>query len=69
MNAATDTGAMTPIDVDGLSHWRLAQDDGDVAWLCFDCAGEGTNTLSAAVIEELATAVKAIEELRLRAPR
>lgn len=66
MSAATDTGAMTPIDVEGLSHWRLAQDDGDVAWLCFDCAGEGTNTLSASVIGELATAVRALEELRPR---
>lgn len=66
MSALVDTSAFTAIEVEGLTHWRLAQDDEDLAWLCFDHAEDTTNTLSADVIEQLAKAVDAVAELRPR---
>jgi 3-hydroxyacyl-CoA dehydrogenase/enoyl-CoA hydratase/3-hydroxybutyryl-CoA epimerase len=34
-------------------NWRLERDADDIAWLTLDCRDSGTNTLSAAVLEEL----------------
>ena len=36
-----------------FQHWRLDRDDEGLAWLTLDRAGASTNTLSAAVMEEL----------------
>ena len=51
---------MTPVRIDGVSHWRLARDGDDLAWLCFDRADADTNTLSSGVLTELGTAVEAL---------
>jgi len=37
----------------GRRHWRLAQDEGGVAWLALDRLRENVNTLDAEVLEEL----------------
>ncbi|MGI9331157.1 MAG: 3-hydroxyacyl-CoA dehydrogenase NAD-binding domain-containing protein [Gammaproteobacteria bacterium] len=36
-----------------LQHWRLERDAGQIAWLCLDRAGSGTNILSREVLTEL----------------
>ncbi len=58
MNAPDDTRAA--IDLGEVRHWRLERDAEDLAWLCFDCHETATNTLSAAVLEELARALDTI---------
>ena len=40
-----------------LQHWRLERDADGLAWLVLDKAGASTNTLSAAVFEELRAAL------------
>jgi 3-hydroxyacyl-CoA dehydrogenase / enoyl-CoA hydratase / 3-hydroxybutyryl-CoA epimerase len=40
-----------------FSHWKLTVDGEQLAWLAFDRAGEGTNTLSRAVLRELGAIV------------
>ena len=37
-----------------LRHWKLTVDADNLAWLAFDRAGEGTNTISSEVLRELA---------------
>ena len=60
MNMAGPKISMTSIPLDGISNWRLARDNEGLAWLCIDCPDASTNTLSAQVINELATAVEVI---------
>ncbi|HXZ47380.1 MAG TPA: 3-hydroxyacyl-CoA dehydrogenase NAD-binding domain-containing protein [Usitatibacter sp.] len=36
-----------------LRHWKLTLDADHIAWLAFDRAGEGTNTISSEVLREL----------------
>ena len=57
---------MTSIPLDGVSNWRLARDEDELAWLCFDCPDASANTLSAQVLAELGTAIEAIAEERPR---
>ena len=40
-----------------LLHWKLERDAGGLAWLTFDKSGATTNTLSAAAMDELRTAL------------
>src|SRR5664279_4724080 len=40
-----------------LLHWKLERDAGGLAWLTFDKDGATTNTLSAAAMDELRTAL------------
>ena len=47
-------------------HWQLHRDENDVAWLTLDCAGQSTNTLSRAVILELAAVVDDLTRARPR---
>ena len=40
-----------------LKHWKLTVDGDNLAWLAFDRAGEGTNTISSEVLRELSRLV------------
>jgi 3-hydroxyacyl-CoA dehydrogenase / enoyl-CoA hydratase / 3-hydroxybutyryl-CoA epimerase len=44
---------MSPVATSEFQHWRLARDGDGLEWLTLDRAGVSTNTLSAAVMEEL----------------
>ena len=44
---------MSTATTGGFQHWRLARDGDGLEWLTLDRAGVSTNTLSAAVMEEL----------------
>ncbi|MCP5201349.1 MAG: enoyl-CoA hydratase/isomerase family protein [Gammaproteobacteria bacterium] len=57
---------MQVIELPGVEHWRLHRDDDKLLWLALDCAGASTNTLSAAVLGELAVALDAASEARPR---
>ena len=61
-----DTTPMQVIELPGVEHWRLHRDDDKLLWLALDCAGASTNTLSAAVLGELAVALDAASEARPR---
>ena len=45
-----------------LQHWRLEIDADGVAWATFDKAGESTNSLSSAAMEELAQVLDRLEQ-------
>ena len=45
-----------------LQNWHLERDAQQIAWLSLDCANSSTNTLSAAVIIELAQVIAALEK-------
>ena len=47
-------------------YWQLTHDRDDIAWLTIDCPDQSTNTLSAAVLEELGSVV---DELMGARPR
>ena len=49
-----------------MNHWTLTRDDGHIAWLVFDQAGSGVNTLSD---ETLAEFDAALSELEANPPR
>jgi len=59
MSGAIDTAGT-------LRHWQLTRDEDDIAWLALDCADQSTNTLSAAVLEELRAAIDDISQSRPR---
>lgn len=48
------------------ANWTLSVDEHDIAWLTIDCVDQSTNTLSAAVLEELS---ECIDELSRSRPR
>ncbi|MEM7540029.1 MAG: 3-hydroxyacyl-CoA dehydrogenase NAD-binding domain-containing protein [Pseudomonadota bacterium] len=41
-------------------NWRLGRDEEDLLWLCFDCDGASTNTLSSSVLTELGGALDVV---------
>ncbi len=45
-----------------MQHWTLARDVDGIAWLTFDKAGATANTLSAAVLAELNTALDMLDQ-------
>jgi 3-hydroxyacyl-CoA dehydrogenase/enoyl-CoA hydratase/3-hydroxybutyryl-CoA epimerase len=45
-----------------MQHWTLARDADGIAWLTFDKAGATANTLSAAVLAELNTALDMLDQ-------
>jgi 3-hydroxyacyl-CoA dehydrogenase/enoyl-CoA hydratase/3-hydroxybutyryl-CoA epimerase len=45
-----------------MQHWTLARDADGIAWLTFDKAGATANTLSAAVLAELNTALDILDQ-------
>jgi 3-hydroxyacyl-CoA dehydrogenase/enoyl-CoA hydratase/3-hydroxybutyryl-CoA epimerase len=45
-----------------MNHWTLSNDPHGIAWLTFDQAGTGVNTLSPETLEELDTALAACED-------
>jgi len=47
-------------------HWHLRRDAEDLAWLTLDCVGASVNTLSAAVLVQLADS---LDQLEREAPR
>jgi 3-hydroxyacyl-CoA dehydrogenase / enoyl-CoA hydratase / 3-hydroxybutyryl-CoA epimerase len=47
-------------------HWRRTVDEDNVCWLTLDKAGAAANTLSAAVLEELAGELDALRALNVR---
>ena len=49
-----------------LLHWKIERDEDGLAWLIFDKSGTTTNTLSAAVMDELRTA---LADLAAQPPR
>ena len=48
-------------------HWKLDRDADELAWLALDKANASTNTLSAAVLEELRTILATLAESPPRA--
>lgn len=44
-------------NVAATANWTLRYDDDNIAWLTLDCVEQSTNTLSAAVLEELAACI------------
>ena len=61
-----DAMLTTPVDLPDVRHWRLARDAAGLCWLDLDCAERTVNTLSSAVLEELAVVLGVIEA---QAPR
>ncbi|MGE0483287.1 MAG: 3-hydroxyacyl-CoA dehydrogenase NAD-binding domain-containing protein [Gammaproteobacteria bacterium] len=61
-----DTGAMEAVELAGVENWRLARDSDDLLWLALDCVGVSTNTLSAAVLGELAGVLDVVVAARPR---
>jgi len=59
MNVKTETAMQR-------QYWALTRDEDDIAWLAIDCPDQSTNTLSAAVLEELGGV---IDELAGSRPR
>ena len=45
-----------------MQHWTLARDADGIAWLTFDKAGATANTLSAAALAELNTALDMLDQ-------
>ncbi len=48
------------------ANWTLSFDDDNIAWLNIDCVGQSTNTLSAAVLEELSGYIDELSRTRPR---
>lgn len=48
------------------ANWTLSYDDDNIAWLMIDCVDQSTNTLSAAVLEELAGFIDEVARTRPR---
>ncbi len=53
----------TPADFPTLENWRLELDSAGLCWLAVDKHNAGTNVLSRAVMQELDTALEAIERI------
>ncbi len=51
----------TEIELGDVRHWRLQRDADDLLWLCFDCEGASTNTLSSDVLKELAEVLDRVD--------
>lgn len=59
-----DNMELGPVSLDAASawrHWKLARDDGGIAWLILDKQGSSTNTLSEDVLVELNDVLGTIE--------
>ena len=64
MSAITPTGKA--VDIGDCRHWNLLRDEEDLLWLCLDCDGASTNTLSSSVLEELEGVIGVIDTQRPR---
>ncbi|MEO8443539.1 MAG: 3-hydroxyacyl-CoA dehydrogenase NAD-binding domain-containing protein [Gammaproteobacteria bacterium] len=60
------TQETSPSGAAEMRHWRLDIDANDTAWLCFDRADAGANTLSAETMAELHSVLATLSARKLR---
>lgn len=66
MNNSANNEQHTADSATSYQHWRLEKNAEGIAYLTIDCAGQSTNTLSQAVLEEFE---QVVESLRLDQPK